>query len=212
MKLLLDTANIKEIQEWYLYLRGEVHGVTTNPLLLHEAGIKSVDGKIKLIKQISEIDEHMDVFFQCTEENHIYELNDIWQGLNKKINLVAKVTMDLDHMHLFKIAEGRKGIKRAATTCYDLVQIHQAAEMDLDYTMVYYAKNDVKTLMQDAVKMKNDYCYNINLVAASFRTKNDYIDAIKSGIDMATVRPEHLNVIFKNNNVEADVKMLEEYM
>lgn len=207
MNLILDTANLDEIKKWNNLLNGEITHITTNPHLLKEAGIKSNSSFKEFVLELEEIIPGVNIFFQCFSEddvNFLVELRDKLET-KSKVNYVAKVTMHPKYFNLIKLAKDLD-LDTAATTCYDLIQVHQAAEFGMDYTMVYFAKNDDFTLLQDAVKMKKDYDYEINLVAASFRTKKDYMLAIKSGIDSATAPPGVLELIFVNNDTIEDIR------
>lgn len=206
MNIILDTSDIKSIRKWSKLLSPKVNSITTNPKLLKEAGINSKEKFIEFINQVSDFIGHPTIFFQCFSEDDIHNLISIRNDVSgiETVEIVAKIAMHPKYFNLVEKAKNHKFIT-AATTCYDLVQIHQACEFEMDYSMVYFAKNENESLLYDAVKMKRDYNYNTTLVAASFRTKKDIINAIKSGIDSATIRPETLEKGFENNNVVSDV-------
>lgn len=204
MKIILDTANIRDIKKWAGITGSNV--ITTNPHILKENGIDTLEKFTSFILELEEIMLSPSVFFQCMDTTDVDTLVQYKAKLESKtnVNYVAKVTMLPEYYDIIKKAKEAK-LETAATTCYDLAQIHQAAEMDMDYTMVYFAKNENETLLNDAVKMKKNYGYDIELVAASFRTKKDFVTALKTGIDAATVRPETLEEVYKNNDTVADV-------
>ncbi len=204
MKIILDTANLVEIRKWAPLL-GVTH-ITTNPHLLKSEGIDSNEKFNTFILELEKIIPDVEIFFQCFSTGDIDNLVHIKKNLDTKsdINYIAKVTMYPKYYPLITYAT-KQGLEVAATTCYDLVQIHQACEFKIDYSMVYFAKNENITLLDDVVKMGQDYGSSTIFVAASFRTKKDFITAIKSGIDSATVPPAVLESVYHNNNVEADI-------
>lgn len=207
MITILDTANLKDIRKW-----SHIFGnclVTTNPHLLKKEGVDSQEKFAKFVIDVEEIwgniKEHPTIFFQCVTREDV----EFIQELNHEVDsqLVAKITMLPEFYPVVRRAI-KLNIPTAATTCYDLVQIHQAGEWNMDYSMVYYAKNENETFLQDAVDMKRNYDFSTQLVAASFRTKKDFITAIKSGVDCATVPPAVLEDAYNNLFAEADVKKI----
>lgn len=199
MKIILDTANIKDIKEWHSLI-GATH-ITTNPHLLKKEGIDSQEKFIKFVEEIEATIDSPVIFFQCITKEDVTLLKSLEDRLTK---FVAKVTMLPEFYPVIKKAQ-KLNVPTAATTCYDLIQIHQACEFDMDYSMVYFAKNENGFLLTEAVEMYNSYDYKTGLVAASFRTKRDVMLAIKSGIEFATVPPSVLEEVYKNNDVDADV-------
>jgi transaldolase len=204
MEIILDTSNLKDIRKWSGLLN--VNHITTNPHLLKEAGIISMEKFKEFVTEIEEFIPNPVIFFQCISEEDVLDLKELAMECTNT-TFVAKVTMLPEFYPVMKTAR-ETDLAVAATTCYDLVQINQAGEWDMEFSMVYFAKNENETLLADAVKMKNDYDYITNMVAASFRTKKDFVTAIKSGIEYATVPPCVLEEAYSNLSAEKDVKKI----
>jgi transaldolase len=100
------------------------------------------------------------------------------------------------------------GYKVAATTIYDIIQINQAIEMECDYTMVYYHKNNYKNLMIDAYELKQKTNSNIKLVGASIRSQGEVMMAIKAGMDYVTIKSNVMDEIFQNKQLDDDLKII----
>lgn len=206
MKTILDTADINEIRKWYHALGKTIMHVTTNPHLLASAGINTEDKLKEFVSEIYKLNNNMTLFIQCMSIEAATGVYKLAQRFSK--NIVAKVSMDPEFFPVIEEAK-LKGLKTAATTCYDLIQIHQACEFEMDYSMVYFAKNDDETLLIDAVQMMKNYSnYKTSLIAASFRTKKDVMTAIKSGIEYATIPPKVLDLIYVNNDTKADIEKI----
>lgn len=216
MRYFLDTADIDQVKKWI----DIIDGVTTNPHLLDKSGIRAVDF-IQAAEQVaSDHRDFLNVFVQIRNEQDFEQFNTFELARQNPddnedtyVNIIYKVSM---HPNLFPIMKKLKEAQRkiCATTIYDIVQLNQAIEMKFDYSMVYLNKNENDSFLEEALKYKweNHFKSSISLVAASFRSRNDVIRAIKSGIDYATVRPEHLELAFSNAQVERDIKDLERYV
>jgi len=203
MKIIFDTADIKEIER-FAKLFPDVDCITTNPSLLKQSGVDSEEKFKEFTLNVKEIIPNVNIFFQCFSEDDIDTLIKMNNNI-PDVNLIAKISIIPRFYNLIRLAIESK-LQTAATTCYDLVQIHQACEMGMDYTMVYHAKNENPNLMREAVEMKKKYDFTTTLVGASFRTKQDIIEAIKSGIDCATIPPHILGLAYFNSQAESDVK------
>lgn len=207
MTVILDTADLEEIRKWNDIIG--INYITTNPHLLMKQDVDSIEKFGEFVLELEEIIEGPTIFFQCISKDDVYMLKELRDKLETKtkVNFVAKVSMSPEFYPLIKKANEYE-LMTAATTCYDLAQIHQAGEFGMDFSMVYFAKNDNETLLKDAIHMVGQYDYSITLVAASFRTKKDFITAIKSGISAATVPPSVLKLAYTNNDTKSDIERI----
>ncbi len=194
MKIFIDSADPTQIDKWTKKLGNSFAGVTTNLTMLR--GKKAIQN------------------FIATSYNHRFQTtmfqienrNDLDALLQAKESFVAKLSMIEKNFKLINYIKKQTSLLTAATTCYSLIQINQAIEMDLDYSMVYYAKNTYKGLLEDAVKLKKDSGSKIKLVAASIHTVEEATHAIQSGIGYCTVRPDVLELLFNDKQAIADIE------
>ena len=207
MKYFLDTADIEELKRW----KGIVDGVTSNPHLLRKA---KIDVK-EFIQDMVNTTINTKIFVQVGDFDQAKELQKYWHDCLREKYIPFEEIKNMSHLLVFKVSMHPdmysliKKLKKqnwtvAATTVYDIVQINQAIELECDYTMVYKHKNENSNLFSEAYQLKQISKSNIQLVGASFRGKQEVQDAILSGMDYATVRPEHLKQVFKNGQLQAD--------
>ena len=198
MKFLLDTANLDSIQEWLPH----IDGVTTNPLHLKNENMDNVEWLNKFIDRFkSQIPTDFKVFIQI-EKYHKFGIADL--------NVIWKISMYRPGFELAKRLMKQEQ-KVCGTTIYDLAQLNFVLENDFDFSMVYYHKNENKQFLYEALHHRSFFeTSKTKLCAASFRTKEEIIEAMKSGIEYATVRPEHLETFYQNRQVAEDYKELYE--
>lgn len=198
MKFFLDTANIDEIEKWAPL----IEGVTTNPLHLKEEKM-SVNEWLSTFadrQMHNKLSENFKVFIQTvshpTNPKKIYKFDIVWKiSMNEEGFNLAKEMVKIYHV--------------CSTTVYDLAQLNFALENNFHYSMVYCHKNDNKQFLYDALQHKKLFPESkTKLVAASFRTKDEIIEVMKSGIEYATVRPEHLEMLYQNRQATEDYKEL----
>lgn len=201
MKFLLDTANIDEILKW----KNFITGVTTNPLHLENEGATWEEwlDEFSKVHSFEMLSKNWDIFIQINEDPNIQDFTKF------DFNIIWKVSMN---QPLFNLAKNLKDKEYSvcATTVYDLAQLNFALENSFDYSMVYYHKNEDKEFLYDALAYRERFHIDkdTKLVAASFRTKNEIIEAMRMGIEYATVRPEHMELLYTNRQAREDYQEL----
>jgi len=214
MKYFLDSVKKEDMEKWFPF----VEGITSNPYLLEKENLTieqffnniiSVHGwkNKKIFVQISSEQEALSIIDK-TEQIHTYESSGMrtLQLFDIK-NLIFKVMLHPKYYDLIKYLKKQKYIV-ATTTTYDIVQINQAIEFGVDYTMVYKHKNENPDLFKQAYKLKQISKSSIKLVGASFRGKHEVIEAMLSGMDYATATPQTLNEVFNNAQLEDEFNKL----
>ena len=192
MKYFIDSADINQITKWSKLLGRSCAGVTTNSAML-----KDTEAIVSFLRnyQLGKT-----VMVQVNNETDLDKIPELTK-------VVFKTSMLEENFDLINSIRNLGSDKKlAGTTCYDLIQINQAIEMGMNYSMVYYAKNDYKGLLEDAVKLKRDTNSAIRLVAASIHTPEEVTHALKSGIGYVTVRPDVLELLFNNEQAVEDLR------
>ena len=195
MKYFVDTKNKDEIIKWKKELGTLYAGATTNNIMFPEGTLSKV---IELFKDDKVNGFSIQNMIQVKTINQIELLKDI------EMKCVVKIPMLKENFKLFEFATSAS-FYTAATTCYDLIQINNAIELGCEYTMVYYAKNPYKHLLEDAYELKQKSNSDIKLVGASIHTVDEVLHAINCGMDYVTVRPDVLELLFNNRNAVQDI-------
>lgn len=202
MKYFIDSANIKLIDRWASKLGDSFAGITTNLTMIK--GQEAIEDFINN----NNLSKYKKVMFQVENNKDVSALLACNSIVRKY--LVAKVSILEKNFDLINQIKSSIPLSSAGTTCYDLIQINQAIEMGMDYTMVYYAKNEYKGLLEDAIKLKKDSKSRIKLVAASLHTPKEVAYAIYTGIEYCTVRPDVLALLFNDPQALKDIEKANE--
>lgn len=199
MKFLLDTANFNEILKW----KNFINGVTTNPIHLKKEGREWSEwlDAFNQFHQDMMLPSNWNIFIQVIEEPDSRLLT----STKFNFNIIWKVTMNKTGFNLAKDMK-KKDFAVCSTTVYDLAQLNFALENNFDFSMVYFHKNEDKEFLYNALAYRERFHddKDTNLCAASFRTKNEIIEAMRSGIEYATVRPEHMELLYQNRQALED--------
>lgn len=186
MELILDTANLKEIQEcndWY-----NIAGITTNPTILSREKMDFY----KLLDAIKNI--------IGTKQLHVQVTAGSWEemvreGVSLK-NLVdpdifIKVPSNCQGYRAMKELK-EKNINVTATVVYSPEQAYIDALANVNYVAVYY--NKMYNVNMDAAKTVEEITnlYRMNRVttkvlAASFRNTRQVMEALLAGADAVTI-------------------------
>jgi len=184
MKLFLDTASVKEIQEGVAL--GVVDGITTNPSLIAKEGrpfreiveeiCRIVDGPVNL-----EV-VGTDATTMVGEGRDLAKIH---------ANVVVKIPM---------IAEGLKAVRRLSlegikinvTLCFSPNQALLAAKAGATYISPFIGRLDDIShvgmdLVRDILSIYRNYGYPTQVLAASLRHPLHLVEAAKAGAHVATM-------------------------
>ena len=195
MKIFLDTANFESIKR--AVDTGLIDGVTTNPSLLSKEG----EDPILLIKKIcSQVKGPVnaevtstDIEGMISEAKAIAEISD---------NLVVKLPMTENGLkatyHLSK-----NGIKINVTLIFSPLQSLLAMKSGARYISPFVGRVDDISLrgmsiVEDIIKIRNNYKFNTELIVASIRNPLHILDAAKCGVDIVTVPPSVFWQLYKH--------------
>lgn len=199
MNYFLDSVNPEEIEKF----SNIISGVTSNPLLLKKQGL-SVDDFLEYMKQYPDMLKFVQVFTYGEFKRIVNTFDFILPTIVFKVALKYPEGFDLAQQIKAFQSKNQGKFKISATMMYDLIQLNNAFELGLDFSMVYIAKNDCDEFLEQAMGVFEKLSPPTKLVAASFRTKNDVKRAIRSGIHYATVPADVLEKSLSNAQVELD--------
>ena len=189
MRLLADTANIKELE--ILKNKNLIEGVTTNPSIISKEG---KDG-IKILKAITELLPDMPVFGQVVGETVEDMVADGKRINSAGDNMVVKIPANYHGVEaIARLSE--LGIKTCATAILTAAETVLCAQAGATYVAPYAGQNDiigykgVDTLSQISTVYKK---LNIDtkIVAASIEKSQEIVDYFMAGADCLTL-PYHV--------------------
>ncbi len=185
MKLFIDTANLKEIEEashWPF-----VSGVTTNPSLIAKEGLSQkeiIEHIAKLIDgPISAEVTAEDCEGMLTQAHELYAI--------KPSNIVIKLPMTVEGL---KVANAlyKENIPTNVTLCFSSSQALLAMESHATYLSPFLGRLDDNgwdsaKLIEEIVTLKRNFGYPTKIIAASIRSVRHVEVAALLGSDIATV-------------------------
>jgi len=184
MKLFIDTANIEEIREAASY--DVIKGVTTNPSLIAKEG-RNLEDVIKEIVSLvngpisAEVAEGKaeDMIAQAKELVKIHK------------NIVIKLPMTMDGIKACK-ALTDEGIHTNVTLVFSVHQALLAFEAGATFVSPFMGRMDdagfdANKLIEDIVKVRNNFGYKTEIISASIRNLEHINSASLAGSDIATI-------------------------
>lgn len=188
MKIFLDTANIESIKR--ANDTGLLDGITTNPSKILEAGKKFHD----VIQEICKIVKGpVSAEAVALKAEDIVKEAVIISGLAP--NIVIKVPMTPEGLKA-SIMLGEKDIKVNVTMVFAPDQVLLALKTNPAFVSIVISRldkvgGDVLALINDSVKIKQNYGFKGEILAASIKNRMNVIDCMKAGIDIVTL-PENI--------------------
>jgi len=184
VKLFLDTANLKEINEGVRW--GVLKGVTTNPTLIG----KEEQDFLPLVKEICSVVEG-DVSIETSSDDPdtlVAQGRDIMQIAD---NAVVKIALTPNGLAATRRLSD-EGIKVNVTLCFSAAQAILAAEAGAYIISPFLGRlDDVAT---DGLRLLSDICeiyaaqgYATQVLAASLRHPVHVVEAARMGSDIATM-------------------------
>ena len=184
MKLYLDTANIKEIEEGASL--GLIDGVTTNPSLVAKEGrsfkemlleiCHLVDGPISAEVVETESDA------MIKEGRELAKVHD---------NIVVKVPLILEGLRATKVLAA-EGIRVNVTLCFSPTQALLAAKAGAWCVSPFIGRlddvsSDGMELIRQILSIYDNYQFNTQVLVASVRTPQQVVEAALAGGHICTM-------------------------
>ncbi|HET8859386.1 fructose-6-phosphate aldolase [Marivirga sp.] len=187
MKFFIDTANLDEIRE--AYDMGVLDGVTTNPSLMAKEGITG-NAKIKAhYKAICDIvDNNVSAEVIATDYETMLKEGRELADIDDKI--VVKVPMIKDGIKAIKQFSS-EGIRTNCTLVFSSGQALLAAKAGASYVSPFIGRlddisTDGLTLIEDIIRIYDNYGYETEVLAASVRHTMHLIECANMGADVVT--------------------------
>jgi transaldolase len=188
MKFFIDTANLDEIKK--AYELGLVDGVTTNPSLNAQAGVRDIAAFHEQIRKICEIVQApvSAEVLSTAGADMIVEANQL-----AKIHehVVVKIPMTPDGLKATHVL-AREGIKVNVTLIFQPLQAMLAAKAGAAYVSPFIGRlDDISQTGMDLVEqimaIFNNYGFETEVIVASVRNPVHVLQAALAGADIATI-------------------------
>jgi len=204
MKLFVDTADIKEIEEAVSW--GIISGVTTNPTLVSIHGRVDFKATIQRICDLVQGPVSAEVV-SLDAENMIKEAREIasWSP-----HVVVKVPMTWEGVKATKVLS-REGVKTNVTLVFSPNQALLAALAGAAYVSPFVGRlddagHDGMEVVREIVQIYRQYGFSTQVLAASIRHPLHCVAAAKAGADVATVPFKVLKQMAKHPLTDAGIE------
>ena len=188
MKIFLDTADIESIKR--ANDTGLLDGITTNPSKILESGKKFHN----VIKEICKIVKGpVSAEAVAVKAEDIVKEAVIIAGLAP--NVAVKVPMTSEGLKASRMLYDQN-IKVNVTLVFAPDQFLLAMKTNPTFVSIVISRldkigGDVVALMNDSVKIKQNYGFKGEILAASIKNRANVIDCMKAGIDIVSL-PENI--------------------
>lgn len=184
MKIFLDTANLKEIQE--AMRLGFLDGVTTNPTLIAREKMKFDEA----IKQICALCPGP-ISAECVTETCEEMVLEARRLAKLAQNVVVKIPLTREGLKAVRLVS-REGIRVNVTLCFSALQGLFAAKAGASFISPFVGRlddagHDGMQIVRDLVAIYRNYALPTKVLAASLRHPTHVLEAAKAGAHIATI-------------------------
>jgi fructose-6-phosphate aldolase 2 len=210
MIYIADTADIAALKDLYSFF--PLAGVTTNPTILKQSGLKlSV-----AVKEIAEIVGkgmvHVQVLSNTVEEM-VKEAKKYKEYFGFGNNYYAKIPVTKEGFKTMRILKDA-GINVTATAIFTQQQALVASKSGADFVAPYVSRLDNISshgieVVSDIVKNTKEFNLPTKVLAASFKTVDQIHRVSMAGAHSATINPELLYQLVAHPMTDISVKQFE---
>ena len=191
MKLILDTIDTEAIER--IYAITKVDGITSNPSIVAKAakpGDTSNRLLLRAMNTVRGLDENAEIHIQVLSEkcdDIVFEAHRLRDRFG---NVFVKIPVTEEGLKAIRILS-REGVPVTATAIYSFMQAFLALNAGAEYAALYCNRmlnNGVDYL--DVIRKLKRIMPEGKILAASFKSIQQVIDAYDAGADSCTVPPE----------------------
>jgi transaldolase len=184
VKIFLDTANVDEIKEAVDF--GIIDGVTTNPSLISKEGREF----LPLVKEILNIVPGP-VSLEVTAESSEAMIKEAKEYARLSDNVVIKVPINFPGLKVVKELTALN-IKTNVTLIFSATQALLAAKAGATYVSPFVGRIDDTSwegmqLIRDIKMIFDNYIFDAQIIVASVRHPQHFLESAFIGADIATV-------------------------
>ena len=197
MKIFLDTADIDEIRR--AADAGLIDGVTTNPTLMsRSAGDREPTDHF--LEICNTVDGPISAEVIAVERDAMVEEGTRLAGLHE--NIVVKLPLTEDGLRACR-ALTEKGIKTNVTLCFSPSQALMAAKAGATYISPFVGRlddisHDGMDLVAQIRQIYDNYGIETQILTASIRHPQHFVQAMLLGSDVGTLPPKVLYQLLKH--------------
>ncbi len=192
MKIFLDTADISVIKKYADW--GIVDGITTNPTLVAKEGV-DFESRIKEICEV--IDGPVSAEVLSTEKDAM--IDEARKITKWAPNVYVKLPMIPEGLKALNVIAA-EGFKTNVTLIFSPAQAVLAAKAGATLVSPFVGRLD--DIGQDGMEIVNDivtifdtYGFDTEVLAASIRTSQHVLTAMRMGADIATIPPKLVDTL-----------------
>ncbi|MFC0322479.1 fructose-6-phosphate aldolase [Gallibacterium melopsittaci] len=209
MEFYLDTANINLVKKLHTSL--PLAGVTTNPSIIAKER-KPLCGVLQALQDI--FGEQGQLFAQVLAKTNTEMVEQALQLREKFPTLVIKIPVTLEGLTAIKYLTSQN-IPTLGTAVYGSAQGFLAALAGAKYIAPYVNRIDSQggdgvKVVQELQTLLHFHHSNSNILAASFKTPRQVLDAMLTGCKAITVTPEIAQTFLSDPAVFATIDQFEE--
>lgn len=184
MKIFIDTANVKEIDE--AVSLGLIDGVTTNPTLIAKEN-RPAEALLKEICALVSGPVSAEVI-SLDAQGMVKEAKELSKIAK---NIVIKIPLIKEGLKAVKLLSGL-GIRTNVTLCFSVSQALLAAKAGADFISPFIGRlDDISQvgmdLIRDIKQVYANYNFKTQIIVASVRNPLHVVEAAKIGADISTV-------------------------
>jgi fructose-6-phosphate aldolase 2 len=204
---MADTADLKALQELYDYF--PLEGVTTNPTILKQSGMKLSEAIEGIIGVVGDGMIHIQML-STTSEEMVKEAKKYKSYFDLGDNFYAKIPVIPQGYKAMRILKDA-GINVTATAVFTQQQALVAAKAGADFVAPYVSRLD--NISSHGIEVVGDIVQNMfefnlptKVLAASFKTVDQIHRVSMNGAHSATIGPELLMQLIKHPMTDIGVK------
>lgn len=205
MKIILDTANLKDIRYFNEYY--PILGVTTNPTILSKEG----GDVVSLLSEIRSIIGYEKEFHIQVTETEFDKIIEEAEAIVALLGPNTYVKIPISDVGLKAISFlSKKGIKITATAVLTAAQALLASNAGASYVAPYISRSenlcaDGVGTVEDIAKIFKASGAKTEILAASFKTAKEVLDVATVGCHAATISASILRIL--NSHAATDTSI-----
>jgi len=216
MAIFLDTSNVKEVKKYHQM--GVIRGVTTNPSILYQEGVK---GGLKAVKehtkQIAKIIDPLPLSVEVTTNDRNEMIKQAKEFTSWASNINVKITIhgphgELDNLEVIHELEKKHDIRVNVTAMMSAQQCFLAALAGATYVslfggrvnnMGYNTIDEIKKLR----KLLDDFKLDAKIIVGSTREVLNIIEWLHAGAHIVTTLPKFIEGMIVHPYTKETVQM-----
>ncbi len=210
MIYLADTADIEALKQLYEFF--PLQGVTTNPSILKQSGLKLSEAIETIADIVGEGTIHVQVLSNQAEDM-VKEAKKYKTYFDLGDNFHAKIPVSIEGYKAIKMLKSA-GINVTATAIFTQQQALVASRAGADYVAPYVSRLDNISshgieVVSDIVKNTKNFELPTKVLAASFKTVDQIHRVSMVGAQSATISPELLFQLIRHPMTDISIAQFE---